>query len=286
MQLRVLNWNIQWSRGADGRVDLARTAAVVASHRPDVVCLQEVAVNHEGLPGGAGGDQPARLAALLPGYEAVYGVGSDLPDGRGGRRQFGQTILSRRPLRQVFRHSLPWPADPVVPSMPRVALEAVVDAPFGPLRLVTTHLEFYSRRQREAQVEALRRIHAEGWHHAQAPRSAAETDPPFAVLPRGAITLLCGDFNCAAGSPEYERIQQPFAGDDAGVPRLLDAWRLAHPQQAHAPTAGLRAADWLAAPACYDFCFVGENAAGRIAGMYVDAETDASDHQPVIVDLA
>ena len=29
--MRILNWNIQWGRGIDGRVDLARTAGVHAA---------------------------------------------------------------------------------------------------------------------------------------------------------------------------------------------------------------------------------------------------------------
>ena len=70
-------------------------------------------------------------------------------------------ILSRLPVAQVLRVQLPWPADPAVRSMPRMLLEAVVQAPFGPLRVMTTHLEYYSQTQRAAQVEALRAHHAE-----------------------------------------------------------------------------------------------------------------------------
>ena len=205
--MRILSWNIQWGRGLDGRVDLARIAAVARECDPDVLCLQEVAVNHPGLPGlptGAAMDQTAVLAGLFLGYESAYGVGSDLPDGLGGRRQFGNLILSRRPLLQVFRHLLPWPADPGVPSMQRVAVEAVIDAqelPGNALRVITTHLEYFSAAQRKAQCEALRAIADAGWRHATHPRSSAELDPPFAVLPRGEGCVICGDFN----SPEIGR---------------------------------------------------------------------------------
>jgi len=280
--VRLSSWNIQWGRGRDGRVDLARTVAQARRQRPDILCLQEVAMFHPGLPGGADEDQPARLAGFFPGFECVYGAASDLPDGRGGRRCFGNLILSRFPLLQVFRHSLPWPADPAVPSMPRAVLEAVVAAPGGPLRVLTTHLEYYSAIQRAAQVEALRNLLAEGHGHATAPRSAAETDPPFAVLPRGAAAILCGDFNVAAGSADYRRLLDPFG---AGVPSMHDAWIAAHPGQPHAPTAGLVAVPWLARPDCYDFVFVDASLRGRIRGMDVDAECDASDHQPVTLEL-
>ncbi|RLJ61655.1 endonuclease/exonuclease/phosphatase family protein [Sulfurisoma sediminicola] len=281
--MRVLSWNIQWGRGIDGRVDLARTAAVIRGCDADVVCLQEVAVNHPGLPGGAGEDQVARLCALLPGHAAVFAAGSDLPDGKGGRRFFGELILSRLPLLQVFRHLLPWPADPAVPSMQRVAVEAVIDAPFGPLRVVTTHLEYYSALQRAAQVEFLRDLQATAHRHAVAPRSNAETDPPFAVLPRGEFSVFCGDFNCPAGSSEHARMQAAIAPD---VPRLVDAWSIAHPGVSPAPTFGVHDRGFLAAPAAYDFCFVSDNLAPRVAGLDVDVLTPASDHQPVLLTLA
>lgn len=282
---RLCTWNIQWGRGRDGRVDLGRTAGMLLATNADVICLQEVAVNHPGLPGNPAGNQSILLAGALPGYEAVFAAGSDLTDGQGGRRQFGQLVLSRVPVLQVFRHCLPWLADPAVPSMQRVALEAVLAAPFGPLRVITTHLEFYSRRQREAQVEALRAIHAEGWRHAHLGRSAADADPPFAVLPRGGATILCGDFNFPPGSPEYRRLQEAFAAPEADTPRLRDAWASVRPQEPHAPTTGIAATEFVPSPACFDFFFVSENLVGNLDGISVDAACEASDHQPVILEL-
>jgi len=292
--MRLLSWNIQWGRGIDGRVDLARTATAIRGFDADVVCLQEVAVNHPDLPGGAGEDQPARLVALLPGYAAIFGAGSDLPDGKGGRRLFGELILSRLPVLQVFRHLLPFPPDPAVPGMQRIAVEAVVEAPFGALRVVTTHLEYYSASQRAAQIEFLRGLQADGHRHAVAPRSNAETDPPFVVLPRGEFAVFCGDFNCPAGSGEHARMEADIALD---VPRLVDAWSIAHPgvpeheaetagAVPRAPTFGLHDRSFLAVPAAYDFCFVSANLAPRVAGMEVDALARASDHQPVLLSLS
>ena len=287
--MRILDWNIQWGRGLDGRVDLARVAAVAREFDADVICLQEVAVNHPGLPGlprGAPMNQPEWLAGLFLGYESAYGIGSDLPDGMGGRRQFGNLILSRLPILQVFRHLLPWPADPAVPSMQRIAIEAVIAAPSFPgaaLRVVTTHLEYYSAVQREAQVAALRGICDAGWRHAMQPRSAAETDPPFAVLPRGEGCVLCGDFNSPAGSPEHAVLGKVGAG---GTAPLIDAWPLAYPGMPHAPTFGVHDRRYVAAPACYDMFFVSANLADRVTEFEVDGGTDASDHQPVLLTLA
>ncbi|CAG1003044.1 hypothetical protein RHDC4_03349 [Rhodocyclaceae bacterium] len=266
----------------DGRVDLERTARTVGLSGADVVCLQEVAVNHPGLPGGPCGNQSQQLAGWFPGYAAIYGVGSDLHGGTAGRRQFGVLILSRLPVLQVFRHLLPWPADPAVPSMQRVALEVVLKAPGGALRVMTTHLEFYSRLQREAQVVALRALYEEGWRHALRPRSGAESDPPFAVLPRGERTVLCGDFNFLPGSSEYLDMLAPVGED---VPCLRDAWHLVHGVKPHAPTAGIHGVSWLTEPGCCDFFFVGENLAPALRDLRVDEECLASDHQPVLLEL-
>lgn len=284
--MRLLSWNIQWGRGRDGRVNLARVAEVIQGHGPDVICLQEVAVHHEGLGGAPQGNQPEQLAALLPGYELAYGPAGDLPDGSGGRRLFGNLLLSRFPILRVLRHQLPWPADPQVPSMPRGALEASIAAPGlagGALRVVTTHLEFYSAAQRREQVESLRGIQAEGCRRARQPPTEEDGDPPFAVLPMGQAAVFCGDFNSSPASEEYQRMQAPLAAD---VPGLLDAWQLCHPEQPHPPTTGLVPVPWLDKPVCFDFFFVSADLAPTVRDVRVDEATEASDHQPVLLDLA
>ena len=102
--MRLLTWNIQWGRGADGKVDLARTvAAIRAAGDFDVICLQEVACNFPGLAGGAREDEPAYLAAAFPGYEAVFAAGMDVPDGEGGRGQSDRRA-GRNGRRKHLRH--------------------------------------------------------------------------------------------------------------------------------------------------------------------------------------
>src|SRR5574337_202696 len=97
--MRIVSWNIQWGRGADGWVDLARTRATLATlGTPEVICLQEVAVNFAGLPGGPPQDDLAWLEAAFPDYEPVYAPGLDVPAAAGvGRSRFGNLLLSRLP---------------------------------------------------------------------------------------------------------------------------------------------------------------------------------------------
>jgi endonuclease/exonuclease/phosphatase family metal-dependent hydrolase len=282
--MQLMTWNIQWGRGCDGRVDLQRIARVARETADfDVLCLQEVAINFPGLAGSSGEDQLAMLSSGFPGFQAFYGIATDLPDGQGKRSQFGNLILSRLPVLQVFRHLLPWPADPPVSSMQRVCVEAVVQAPAGPLRVMTTHLEYYSALQRLAQVEALREIHRHGCAHARQPRSTKESDSTFAVLPRGASAVLCGDLNFKPDAVEHARITAPY---DDSTPDFADAWLAAHAGVPHAHTVGLHESDWPDEAYCCDFIFVSADLVPRIEDVRVNQETDASDHQPVVLTLA
>lgn len=282
--MRILSWNIQWGRGCDGRVDFDRIAAAIRGMADlDLICLQEVAVGHSSLPGSRGEDQCAELRERFPGYSAHYAVGSDLLGDGGSRRLFGNMILSRLPVLQVFRHTLPWPADGAVPNMPRVALETVVAATAGPLRVVTTHLEYYSLPQRAAEIAGLRAIHAEACGHATAPRPDDGVDAPFKAEPRPAAAVFCGDFNCPPDAPELAALSRP---QGPGVPPLLDAWPLARPAAARDDTVGLHGCEWPDHPYCCDYFFVSENLADAVAGFSVNQDTAASDHQPIMLELA
>jgi endonuclease/exonuclease/phosphatase family metal-dependent hydrolase len=280
--MNLITWNVQWCRGIDGRVDparIARTALDMAAF--DVLCLQEVAVNFGSLAGSRGEDQVAELARALPGYVPIFGTATDLPDGAGGRSLFGNAIFTRLLVSQVFRHALPWPSDPSVPSMQRMALEVVVETACGPLRVVNTHLEYYSPLQRMAQVEALRRVHEEACGHARAPRpDTEESGSPFSPAPRPASAMLCGDFNFEPHHTEHARITTPFAN---GEPAFRDAWELTHPGVAHPPTAGIHENTLPAG--CFDFVFVTQDLVPQVRRVEVNSVTESSDHQPVLLEL-
>ena len=169
--------------------------------------------------------------------------------------------------------------------MPRVAVEAVVAAPGGDLRVITTHLEYYSRAQRSAQVETLRALYAEGYRHAR-PEVAAQRDDggPFQRSTPAGGTIVTGDFNLPAGDPLHARMLAPF---DDGTSALADAWNAAHPGVAAAADV-LRARVVSAratSPYACDFVFVSPELRARLRDVAVDGATRASDHQPVIVSL-
>lgn len=281
--MRLLTWNIQWGRGMDGRVDLARILRTIRELGDfDVVCLQEVAVNFPALPGSRGEDEVARLAERLPGYTPIYGAAIDVPAADGGRSRFGNAIFCRLPVGQVWRHLLPWPIEMDKPSMQRVLVEAVVEADVGPLRVMTTHLEYYSQAQRFAQIEAVRRLHAEACITSARRPLPEEAGGAFEVFPRPAQALLCGDMNFPASAPERARILAPFAD---GEPGFRDAWTMLHPDEPHAPTVGIHPVGFVSQPECFDYVFVTEALAVRLKAHGIDTVTAASDHQPVWVEL-
>jgi endonuclease/exonuclease/phosphatase family metal-dependent hydrolase len=104
----------------------------------------------------------------------------------------------------------------------------------------------------------------------------------FEVFPRPAQALLCGDMNFSAAAPERAQIVAPFACGELG---FRDAWSVLHPDEPHAPTVGIHPVDFVKQPECFDFIFVTEGLASRLKAHGIDAETEASDHQPVWVEL-
>jgi endonuclease/exonuclease/phosphatase family metal-dependent hydrolase len=283
--MKLITWNIQWGRGIDGRVDLERIvrhARALADF--DVICFQEVAENYPapGLAGNDDRDQFAELARLLPGYARLEGYGVDVAGDGGRRRRFGNAIFSRYGVLSVRRHALPWPADPGKSTMPRVAIEATLQAPMGAVRLTTTHLEYYSEVQRRRQAVRLRNLHDEACQRAAQPGAATHEGSPFDAVAQTVHAILAGDFNFPPEHAAYGDIQGSLAGNG---PRYRDAWPLAHGHHPHQPTFCVHAREYSKTPYCCDFAFVSDSLAERVRAVEVDGATLLSDHQPLLVEI-
>jgi endonuclease/exonuclease/phosphatase family metal-dependent hydrolase len=283
--MRLVTWNIQWGRGIDGRVDLKRivdTARAFADF--DVLCVQEVADNFAGLEGNDDRDQFAELGALLPGFTRVQGYGVDLPGEGGRRRRFGNAIFSRYAVLAARRHALPWPLERERRTMPRVAVEATVQAPLGAIRITTAHLEYYSDAQRRAQAVRLRNLHDEACQRASHWGEQVEPgeNTPFDMTPQTDRAILVGDFNFPPENAAYLDIQAPLAG--AGPP-YRDAWALLHRHHPHPPTFCVHTTRYSKTPYCCDFAFVSAALSRRVRALEVDSATQASDHQPLLLEL-
>ena len=284
--MKIMSWNVQWCRGIDGRVDPSRIVSEAKRIADfDVLCLQEIADNcpEPRLGGNDARDQFAEIASLLPGFAVVQGVAVDQPAEGSRRRRFGNMILSRLPVRQVYRWLLPHPHEPGKPGMPRIAVEAVIGAPGGDVRVITTHLEWYSVVQRTAQVDALRRIYADGYAHARAAEvTMGEDGGPFETFLRPKATVICGDFNLEHVSDLHARM---VAKHDDGTPALVNSWDLLHPGEPYPATFCIynQMADY--GELHCDFFFASPEAAARIDDFFVDQKTQASDHQPIVLTL-
>jgi endonuclease/exonuclease/phosphatase family metal-dependent hydrolase len=278
--MRLITWNIQCGKGCDGVTDLARIVAVAKEMADaDVLCFQEVSSGFSRLDGNV--DQSAQIAALLPGHVPVFRPAIETVDSADGLHRFGNMTLSRLPVMQIANHLLPWPQAGAVRSMRRHALEVTVRAAFGVLRIVNTHLEYHSAGQREAQITRLLDLQQEASTSPKVSVSAHEE--PYGSQTMAASSLLCGDFNFDVSDPQHALIDQSAR---SGL-NYRDAWAICHPAEPRSPTCGLYdRAQWVDGPDCRDFVFTTEDLKGRIRRVEVNSETDASDHQPVLIELA
>ncbi len=289
--MRLLSYNIQYGHGADGRYDLARTAAVMAG--ADIIALQEVErhwsrTNHD--------DQPALLENLLPDYHTVYGPAFDMDASRrdgarviNRRRQFGTMILSRWPILWSRLHLLPMRRmiDPL--NTQNAALEAMIATPLGGIRVFSIHLAHVGAEERLDQIDFLLARHARTLAEG-GPWSGTDDEParnwtegqPEPACPQTAIWL--GDFNCEPGSAEHARItgHTPYHPGARYAEGLADA--VAHlglHLHTHEKTiAGQRRLRQL------DHCFVTPDLVAHLQGAATDNAETASDHHPLWITLA
>jgi endonuclease/exonuclease/phosphatase family metal-dependent hydrolase len=277
--MKLITWNIQWARGTDDRVDPRRIidhARAMADF--DVLCLQEVAANFPDLDGNDETDQFALFAQMLPGFTAIEGIGVDVDDGRGGRKRFGNLILTRYRVAQALRHLLPWEAA-ATRNMPRMLVEAVAETPLGPVRLMTTHLEYSSPVLRAAQVEGIRETHRMAASRARTPRAAGPHT--YAPTPNTASAVLTGDFNMRPDDPALARLMEPF---DDGTPPLRDLWPVLMGAALPPPTAFIVDQTY-GPPGCLDYVLATPDLAARARRIVCDVDTRASDHQPILVEF-
>jgi endonuclease/exonuclease/phosphatase family metal-dependent hydrolase len=155
--VRLATWNILNGRSpADGRVDLERFAAAVASLDADVLGLQEV---DRGQPRSGYADLTAVAAEAmgavdhlflpalrgLPGSWTPAGVDDPASDDPAGddAPAYGIALLSRHPIVRWEVVSV-GPAPPRwTRDQPRVAVVATVQTPRGELSVANTHLSFH-----------------------------------------------------------------------------------------------------------------------------------------------
>jgi endonuclease/exonuclease/phosphatase family metal-dependent hydrolase len=195
--LRLMTYNVRQCTVARGGGAVDRVAEVVERAGPDVVALQEVAVDN---PRAGAIHQAERLAERL-GMRAHFAPAMSDP----AFGHYGNAILSRLPFHVVRAGLLPLP--PERPARePRGAAWLRVQAATE-VQVLVTHLGL-SRRERHLQLDAL-------------------CGPEWLGDPRCAgPRVLLGDLNFVPGAREHERL----------LSVLRDALRETPPERGHLAT--------------------------------------------------
>jgi len=283
----IASYNIQYGTGKDGRIDLGRIADEIGD--ADIIALQEVErfFSSTGMV-----DQAEEIAALFPKHFWVYGGGVDLDasliadDGTvsNRRRQFGNMVLSRWPILSSRNHLLPKFGMVEQLALQRSILEGVIDTPsLGPMRVHSLHLGHAAAPERRIQIGALNRILREspgqgGVVTGRAASAHWTADGPLIDMPRRAAFL--GDFNLTPDDAEYEFIvgpEDPKYGRISRMDGLVDAW-LVCGDGGDGTTCGSNNG-----PVRIDYAFLTPNLAAKATRMWVGADAQGSDHQPIFI---
>jgi endonuclease/exonuclease/phosphatase family metal-dependent hydrolase len=145
--VRVMTWNIHGGGPSANDRDLKRIVALVRSHDPDIVALQEIDAR-----GPRRHDAPAfEFLRNALGEHAAEARLIVAPDG-----DYGHAVISRWPLRGTVRHDVSVPG-----REPRAAIESIVETDRGPLHVVAVHLGL-SFRERRHQAALLAHIARRG----------------------------------------------------------------------------------------------------------------------------
>lgn len=286
--MKFAGYNVQYGVGLDGRYDLDRIARAVEA--ADIIALQEVTRN---FARNGYDDMVAGLEARLPRHFSAYHAPVDIllnmeeRDGRviQHRLNFGNMILSRYPILSTRGLMLPRSRTYDRLNLQRSALEAVIAAPGGPIRVYSVHLDHVSPEERMAQIDCLKR-----WFQAVPAEGVAVTgaaDFGMADTPAPEDYVALGDFNLQPETPDYECLfgqKDPYYGR---VPRR------SFPVDAHAHL-GKRPAgsySWEGPSGAgerllLDYALVSPTLAGRLQDAFIDTTSRGSDHFPLWVELA
>jgi endonuclease/exonuclease/phosphatase family metal-dependent hydrolase len=200
---RVATWNIWWRFGADPDARFATIEATLQDVHAAVICLQEVYSNRNGACDGRRLGDELGLHSLCT---------TEDPN---AEHSLGNAILSRWPIADSGEQPLP---NATGLAGHRRALWAILNAPFGPLPVVSTHLayRFDESSIRQEQVRAVAAL-------------AARLRPEGAETPP---VLLCGDLNAVPDSDEIRLLTGLSAPP---VPGLVfnDCWPQVRPDSGH-----------------------------------------------------
>lgn len=278
--MRVLTWNVQATQGCDGRFDIARTTTHIKQYGDlDVICLQEVSRN---IPDLNGDDQLALFKQQFAGYEAVWAPGFSVSGAGQKRSEFGNLTLVRNSILVDARiHSLPSPAVPEL-QLSRTVAETVIAGDRFQITLFNAHLAFHSSHERVEQIRALTRLRDQIISKSLAGNKVTGAGP-YRYTDASQAVILCGDLNVGSETSEFKT--------NITDRHWIDCWTVQQSQEsasapARQPTCGCHDhVQWPEGAHVRDFFLVTENIVENVGRVEVNVETDASDHQPVLLEI-
>lgn len=287
--MKIVSYNIRYGVGIDDELDLQRIANELKG--ADIIGLQEV---DRFWKRGNDVDQAEALAALLGNYYWVYGAGLDVDasyhDENGKlinrRRRHGEMILSKYPIISTRTYPLPKMGSITRHAIQAALLEAVVDAPSGPLRVYNTHLFYWSPefsliQAKFIQQRILTAPHEGGAWCGDATIIDAHWVNDTEMPPMPSEVILLGDFNNGVETPVYDTFVGPKSMEGGRVTTLdhfVDPWVWLGNEENSGRTAHFDARR-------IDHIFVGATLRHRIKSMNIDETAQGSDHLPVWLEL-
>lgn len=286
--MKLASYNIQYGKGKDEQFDLDRIASDLGT--PELIALQEVETysNRSGMV-----HQAQEMAKRFDQMHWVYGPGIDLDaslmiDGKlvQRRRQFGNMVLSKWPILSSINHTLPKIALHGIFHLQRTIVETVIDAPSGPFRFCSVHLDHVSTDTRMSQVHYMKDLLLRG-HERGASAGGVMNDPTWfdGELPSQPMSaIIMGDMNFTPDSPEYTYLLGDVSGFHGRTIRahgLADAWVLSGHDEMDGDTIPRKEMG----PRRIDHCFVTTDFADKVTSMDIGVDALGSDHQPIFVDL-
>lgn len=181
--LKVMSFNIAHGMGMDNRVDLERIAYIIEQSGTEVIGLQELDRYFDERSSFI--DQVEWLSKRL-GMYAAFGANLDFEplEAERPRRQYGNAVFSKYPIKYVENHLLTEVESPFTPSEQRGILEAVIEVEGTYLSFYNTHLSL-----KEEQLQL-------------------NVDEILAIMDKSQFPkVLTGDFNANPEQPQLNRFR-------------------------------------------------------------------------------
>ncbi|MDN7246847.1 endonuclease/exonuclease/phosphatase family protein [Planococcus shenhongbingii] len=249
--IKVMSFNIAHGLGMNNVVDLEKTASVIEQSEAEIVGLQEL--DRHFTERSEFIDQVDWLSSRLGMYGA-FGANLDLEpnEPERPRRQYGNAVLSKHPIKYVENHLLTKVVSPIANSEQRGMLEVVLEVKGTYLSFFNTHL---SLKEEELKVSI---------------------DEILEITEKSRFPkIITGDFNAAPDHLQIKRLENHY--DDVFLKMDKDnSYTYPAPYTHEADGVKLKPVTRI------DYIFTDQNLEPAKATVI---ETAVSDHLPIAADL-